>query len=468
MENIKVDNVIIGAGPGGYVAAIKLAQLGKEVLVIEKENLGGVCLNVGCIPSKALINAASVMDKIHVAQEMGFSISLGENFLDMDKLQSWKDKIVKKLTGGIGVLFKANKVKHIYGSAYFKDKNHLEVTNAEGKQIVEFSNCIIATGSSSIEIPGFKFDDKKILSSTGALALNKIPEHLVVIGGGYIGLEIGTYFLKLGAKLTVVEGTPNLLGMMDQEMVAVAARKLKKKGANILLETKAKEAKINGDKIDVIVTDKNGQEQTINADYVMVTVGRKPNSKNLGLEDLGIEIERGFIKVDKKLKTNIPHIYALGDVVGGFMLAHKASKEGIVAAEVIAGHKSEMDFYAMPAVVFTDPEIASVGLTDKEAIEKGHKIKIGKFPFAALGKALASGESEGFVKLIMDEETQAVLGLHIVGHEAANLISEGALAIEMGATAEDIALTIHPHPTLPEGIMEAAEAAMGKAIHIIN
>ncbi|RZL31372.1 MAG: dihydrolipoyl dehydrogenase, partial [Pedobacter sp.] len=348
MENIKVDNVVIGSGPGGYVAAIKLAQLGQEVLVIERENLGGVCLNVGCIPSKALINAASVMDKIHVAQDMGFSINLAENFIDMDKLQSWKDKVVKKLTGGIGTLFKANKVKHIYGNAFFKDKNHLEVTSSEGKQTVEFKNCIIATGSSAIEIPGFKFDEKKVLSSTGALALNKIPEHIVVIGGGYIGLEIGTYFLKLGSKLTVVEATPNLLPIMDQELVNVVSRKLKKKGANILLETKAKEAKINGEKVEVTVIDKQGQEQKIDADYVMVTVGRKPNSKDIGLENIGVDLERGFIKVNKKLQTNVPNIYAIGDIVGGFMLAHKASKEGIVAAEVIAGHKSEMDFYAMP------------------------------------------------------------------------------------------------------------------------
>lgn len=468
MENIKVDNVVIGSGPGGYVAAIKLAQLGQEVLVIERENLGGVCLNVGCIPSKALINAASVMDKVHVAQEMGFSINLAENFIDMDKLQSWKDKVVKKLTGGIGTLFKANKVKHIYGNAIFKDKNHLEVTSSEGKQTVEFKNCIIATGSSAIEIPGFKFDEKKVLSSTGALALNKIPEHIVVIGGGYIGLEIGTYFLKLGSKLTVVEATPNLLPIMDQELVNVVSRKLKKKGANILLETKAKEAKVNGEKVEVTVIDKQGQEQKIDADYVMVTVGRKPNSKDIGLENIGVELDRGFIKVNKKLQTNVPNIYAIGDIVGGFMLAHKASKEGIVAAEVIAGHKSEMDFYAMPAVVFTDPEIASVGLTEKEANDKGHKTKVGKFPFGALGKALASGESDGFVKLIIDAESESLLGLHIVGHEASSLISEGALAIEMGATAEDIALTIHPHPTLPEGIMEAAEAALGKAIHIMN
>ncbi|MBC7476400.1 MAG: dihydrolipoyl dehydrogenase [Candidatus Sericytochromatia bacterium] len=468
MENIKIENVVIGAGPGGYVAAIKLAQLGKEVLVIEKEKLGGVCLNVGCIPSKALINAAHVVDTIHIAQEMGFSVSTGEKLIDMDRLQVWKNKIVKKLVDGIGTLFKLNKVKHIMGNAVFKDKNHIEVTNSEGTITVEFNNIIIATGSSAIEIPGFKFDEQKILSSTGALDLNQVPKNLVVVGGGYIGLEIGTYLLKLGAKINIVEATANLLPASDPELVAVVVRKLKKNGANIMLETKAKSAKIDGDNVEVTVVTKTGEEQIINADYVMVTVGRRPNSKDLGLENLGIEIDHGFIKVNKKMQTNIPNIYAIGDVVGGYMLAHKASKEGIVVAEVIAGHKTELDFYAMPSVVFTDPEIASVGITEKEAAAKGIKAKVGKFPFAALGKALASGESDGFVKVVINEETQELLGLHIVGHEASSLISEGALAIEMGATAEDIALTIHPHPTLPEGIMEAAEAAMGKAIHIIN
>lgn len=467
METIKVDNVVVGAGPGGYVAAIKLAQLGKDVLVIEREYLGGVCLNVGCIPSKALINASHMVDKFHVANEMGFSVNTDVS-VDMNKLQDWKNKVVKKLTGGIGTLFKANKVKHIYGNAFFKDKNHIEVTSSEGTKSIEFNNCIIATGSSAIEIPGFKFDEQRILSSTGALNLNQVPKHIVVIGGGYIGLEIGTYLLKLGSKLTVVEATPNLLPIMDQELVSIVARKLKKKGAEILVETKAKEAKVTENGVTVTITDKQGADKNIDADFVMVTVGRRPNTKDIGLENLGIEVERGFIKVDKKQKTNVDNIYAIGDVVGGFMLAHKASKEGIVAAEVIAGHKSEMDFYAMPAVVFTDPEIASVGLTEKEAIDKGHKTKVGKFPFAALGKALASGESEGFVKVIMDTESESLLGLHIVGNEASSLISEGALAIEMGATIEDIALTIHPHPTLPESIMEAAEAAMGKAIHITN
>lgn len=468
METRKVDNIVIGAGPGGYVAAIKLAQLGKEVLVIEKEKLGGVCLNVGCIPSKALINASSMMDKFHIAKEMGFDLTVGEKLIDMDKLQVWKNKVVKKLTDGIGMLFKANKIQHIYGTAFFKDKNHVEVTTKEGQILVEFNTAIIATGSTPIEIPGFKFDEKRILSSTGALDLNEVPKNLVVIGGGYIGMEIGTYLLKLGAKVTVVEATPTILPASDQDLVTVVTRKLKKKRATILLETKAKQAVVTENGVDVTIEAKDGTLQTINADYVMVTVGRKPNSKDMGFENLGLEMERGFIKVNKKQQTNVGNIYAIGDVAGGYMLAHKASKEGIVAAEVIAGHKSEMDFYAMPAVIFTDPEIASVGLTDKEAQDKGFKTKVGKFPFAALGKALASGESDGFVKIIMDEENENILGIHIVGHDASSLISEGALAIEMGATAEDIALTIHPHPTLPEGLMEAAEAVLGKAIHIAN
>lgn len=466
MEKRKIDNVVIGAGPGGYVAAIKLAQLGKEVLVIEKEKLGGVCLNVGCIPSKALINAAHMMDKIHIAQDMGFNLSLQENIIDMNKLQAWKNKVVKKLTDGIGGLFKFNKVQHIYGNATFKTKNSLEVETSEGKLLVEFNNAIIATGSTPIEISGFKFDETKILSSTGALNLAVVPKNLVVIGGGYIGMEISSYLLKLGAKVTVVEATPTILPTADQELVNVVTRKLKKKGVTFHLETKAKEAVVKGDNVEVTIETKDGSLQTIEADYVMVTVGRKPNSRGLGLEEIGVEFDRNFIKIDKQQRTTIPNIYAIGDVVGGYMLAHKASKEGIVAAEVIAGHKSEFDFYAMPAVIFVDPEIASVGLTEKEALEKGHKVKVGRFPFAALGKALASGESDGFVKIVADEENDNVLGIHIVGQEASSLIGEGALAIEMGATAEDIALTIHPHPTLNESLMEAAEATIGKAIHI--
>ncbi|GIW21082.1 MAG: dihydrolipoyl dehydrogenase [Candidatus Sericytochromatia bacterium] len=470
MELKKIDNVIVGAGPGGYVCAIKMAQLGKKVLLIEKEKLGGVCLNVGCIPSKALINASKIVDKFKFASELGFSINYDEK-IDMLKLQSWKNKMVNKLTSGIATLLKANKVEVIYGNAYFKDRNHLELTdNNLNKTLIEFENLVIATGSSPIEIPNFKFDEDKILSSTGGLNLSEVPEHIVIIGGGYIGMEIGTFLLKLGSKITIIEATSNILPTSDQELVSIVLRKLKRnKKANILTNTKAKDCIIKNNGVEITIINDKGIEEKVNADKVLVAVGRKPNTKDIGIENLGIELEKGFIKVNKKMQTNISNIYAIGDVVGGYMLAHKASKEGIIAAEVIAGgYKSEFDNYAMPSVIFTDPEIASVGLTEDEAIQKGYKIKVGRFPFAALGKSMAIGETEGFVKIIINEENNLVLGLHIVGYDASSLISEGALAIEMGATAEDMALTIHPHPTLPEAIMEAAEASFGKAIHIVN
>jgi dihydrolipoamide dehydrogenase len=465
----KIENVIVGAGPGGYVCAIKLAQLGKEVLLIEKNKLGGVCLNVGCIPSKALINASKMVDKFKFASELGFNINF-DGAIDMVKLQSWKNKIVNKLTSGISTLLKANKVQLMTGNAYFKDRNHLEVIDInDNKTLIEFNNVVIATGSSPIEIPNFKFDENKILSSTGALNLDKLPEHIVIIGGGYIGMEIGTFLLKLGSKITIIEATTNILPSSDQELVNIVIRKLNRtKKANILTNTKAKQCILTDKGVEIVVINDKGVEEKINADKVLVAVGRKPNVNNIGIENLGIELEKGFIKVNKKMQTSLPNIYAIGDVTGGYMLAHKSSKEGIIAAEVIAGYKSEYDNYAMPFVIFTDPEIASVGLTEIEAKEKGFKVKVGKFPFAALGKSMAIGETDGFVKIVADEETNQLLGLHIVGYDASSLISEGTLAIEMGATVEDIALTIHPHPTIPEAIMEAAESTIGKAIHIVN
>jgi dihydrolipoamide dehydrogenase len=356
------------------------------------------------------------------------------------------------------------------GNAYFKDKNHLEVTDSNNNKIlIEFNNLVIATGSSPIEIPNFKFDEEKILSSTGGLNLDKVPDHIIIIGGGYIGMEIGTFLLKLGSKVTVIEATPSILPASDPELVNIVIRKLKRnKKSSILTNTKAKECILTEKGVEVVIINEKGLEEKISADKVLVAVGRKPNTKDIGIENLGVELERGFIKINKKMQTNIPNIYAIGDVTGGYMLAHKASKEGIIAAEVIAGYKSEYDNYAMPSVIFTDPEIASVGLTENEAKDKGFKVKIGKFPFGALGKSMAIGETEGFVKVVTDEETNQLLGLHIVGYDASSLISEGALAIEMGATAEDIALTIHPHPTIPEAIMEAAEASFGKAIHIVS
>ena len=462
----QTDVCVIGAGPGGYVAAIKAAQLGKKVVVVDREYIGGVCLNVGCIPSKALITAAGFYDKMINASEMG--ISTTQTSIDMKQLQTWKNSIVKQLTGGVGQLFKANGCEYMAGTAKFISPQDLEVKTADGKtETVRAANFIIASGSRPIEIPGFTFDKKNVLSSTEALDLAELPKRLAVIGGGYIGLEIGSYLQKLGVEVTVIEAMGGLLqGVTDSDCAQVVARKLKKKGVKVILNAKAMNFKKAGNDLSVTIS-VDGAEQAVLADKILVTVGRKPNSDQLGLANIGIKIDkRGFVEINKQLRTNIPHIFAIGDVAGQPMLAHKAMKEGVIAAEVIAGKNSVMDVKVIPAVIFTDPEIASAGLTLEEAVAKGFDATAGKFPYAANGRALTMGDAEGFVKFVIDKKTKLVLGVHIVGAEASQLISEAALAIEMGATAEDIAATIHPHPTLPEAMMEGAEAALGHPIHI--
>lgn len=463
------DVVVIGAGPGGYVSAIRSAQLGMKTAVIEREFLGGVCLNVGCIPSKAMITAAHFYHRAqHDAPTMGFEIK-GMS-VDMKKLVAWKQTVSDKMAGGVNQLLKGNGVTILMGEAEFKSKNEITVKSKGGTETVTAKHFILATGSRPIEIPGFKFDEKDILSSTGALALDHVPKRLVVIGGGYIGLEITGYLRKLGAEVTVVEASGALLnGVVDPECAQVVARKLAKQGVKVLLNAKAKGQKKASGGYEVTV-DVGGKDEVLKCDKILVTVGRKPNSDQANLKAAGLQLdERGFVKVDAQRRTNVANIFAIGDIAGQPMLAHKASHEGVLVAEVISGQNRVYDAKTVPAVVFTDPEIASAGWMESEARAKGHNdLKIAKFPFAANGRAVSMMETEGFVKMIADAKTHVLLGVHIVGPEASNLISEAALAIEMGARLEDLALTIHPHPTLGETMMEAAEATLGHAIHVIQ
>lgn len=466
----KFDVCVIGAGPGGYVAAIRSAQLGKKTCIIEREFLGGVCLNVGCIPSKAMITAGHFYHRMmHDAPDMGFQIPSSVK-LDFAKLQEWKQGVCNKMSGGVAQLLKGNSVTIIMGEATFKSAKSLDVKTKEGTKTIDATNFIIAAGSRPIEIPGFAVDEKDVMTSTGALALSEKVDRLVVIGGGYIGLEIGSYMAKFGTTVTVVEaGSALLNGVADADCVQVVARRLKKNSIDVMLNAKAKGFKKTKDGLDVTV-DVGGKEQTIKCDKILLTVGRKPNSDQMGLKNIGLQLdERGFIKVNAQRKTNLPGIFAIGDIAGQPMLAHKASHEGVLVAEVIAGQNRAYDAKTVPAVIFVDPEIASAGWLESECKAKGHTdLKIGKFPFGANGRAVSMMETDGFVKIIADAKTHIVLGVHIVGPEASNLISEAALAIEMGARLEDIALTIHPHPTLGETMMEAAEAALGHAIHIIQ
>lgn len=457
--------IVIGAGPGGYPCGIRLGQLGVKTLVIEKEYWGGVCLNVGCIPSKALITAAKRFDEIQHADFMGIQVA-GDVTVDMGKLQSWKGRVVKRLTGGVETLLEGNKVDRLIGTARLTGEHEVTVQTEDGEKKLTADHVVIATGSSPIEIPGFSFADERVIDSTGALDLAEIPQKLVVIGGGYIGLELGGMYAKLGSEVTVVEMMDQVLPGFDPDVVKILARRLKKQGVKTLLKTKALGWEATDDGVRVQVENDDGK-QWLDGDYVLVTVGRRANTKGLGLEDVGIELDGPFIQVDAQRRTSVSHIFAIGDVAGQPMLAHKATHEGEVVAEVIAGHDVAYDAKTVPAVVFTDPEVATAGLSEPEAAERG-EIRVGKVPWGAVGRAITTGETDGFIKVILDKETHLVLGVTIIGYHASDLISEAALAIEMSAEGLDVGLTIHPHPTLGEGVMEAAKAALGEAIHILN
>ena len=460
---LELDTVVIGSGPGGYVAAIRAAQMGQKVAIIEREYIGGVCLNVGCIPSKALIAAGHHYQEALNSQMFG--VTAKDVTLDFAQTQEWKDNgVVNKLTSGISFLLKKNKVEIIEGEAFFVDDKTLRVITEDAAQTYEFKNAIVATGSRPIEIPGFKFKGR-VIDSTGGLNLTEVPKKLVIIGGGVIGAELGGAYANLGSEVTILEGSPQILPTYEKDMVKVVEDDFKKKGVTIVTKAMAKEAVDNGD--DVTVTyEVDGKQETITADYVMVTVGRRPNTDDMGLELAGVTIgERGLVPVDKQGRTNVSNIFAIGDIVPGAALAHKASYEAKVAAEAISGKKVEVDYKAMPAVAFTDPELASVGLTIAEAKEQGIEAKAVKFPFAGNGRALSLGKSEGFIRLVTTIEDHVIIGAQIAGVGASDMVSELALAIESGMNAEDIALTIHPHPSLGEIVMDAAELALGMPIH---
>ncbi len=468
METRTYQAVVIGAGPGGYPCAIRLAQLGIKTLCIEKQYWGGVCLNVGCIPSKALITAGKRLEEIRHAGVMGISVP-GEPSVDVGALIAWKDSVVKRLTGGVSTLLKGNGADQLIGTARFVGPGALEVETAEGTVRVEAEHIVIATGSRPIAIPGFRFEDPRILDSTKALAISEIPGRLAVIGGGYIGLEMGMMFRKLGSEVTVIEMQDQVMPGFDPDVVRLIKRRLKKQKIATLTRSRALGWEETGDCALLRVETPKG-EQSLEADAILVTVGRFPNTEDIGLENLpGLERDGRFIQIDKQCRTSVPGVYAIGDVAGQPMLAHKATHEGEVCAEVIAGHKVQNDARTVPAVVFTDPEIATAGLQEHEARERGYAVAVGKFPFAANGRAMTTLETEGFVKVITDtEDYNRVLGITIVGPHASDLISEAALAVELEAEALDIGLTIHPHPTLGEAVMEAAKHALGEAVHIMN
>ena len=460
--DIECEMVVLGSGPGGYTAAFRAADVGLDTVLVERyASLGGVCLNVGCIPSKALLHAAAVIDE--VAHAGDFGVEFGKPTITLDKLREYKEKVVNQLTKGLAGMAKQRKVRNVQGVGKFISANELEITVADGStQLLRFQKCIIAAGSQAVKLPNFPWDDKRVMDSTDALELAEVPGSLLVVGGGIIGLEMATVYSALGSKVTVVEFMDQLMPGADKDLVKPLADRLKKQGIEVHLKTKA--SGVTADAKGITVTFDAAEEGQAPAlaqgtfDRVLVAVGRSPNGRKIDAEKAGVQVtDRGFIPVDRQMRTNVPHIFAIGDIVGNPMLAHKATHEGKLAAEVAAGHKKEWVARVIPSVAYTNPEIAWVGVTETEAKAKGLKVGVAKFPWAASGRAIGIGRTEGFTKLIFDEETHRIIGGAIVGVHAGDLLAEIGLAIEMGAEAEDIGHTIHAHPTLSESVAMASE-----------
>jgi dihydrolipoamide dehydrogenase len=471
MAEHRVDAVVIGAGPGGYHAAIRLGQLGKNVVCVDRDEVGGVCLNWGCIPTKALLHVGEIARQIDRASELG--LDAGQLKIDRERIAKFKTDVVNANVGGVKTLFKGNNVTFLYGQATFKDATTVVVKKKEGgEDTIHARDVVVATGSAPVDVKAWPRDGKTIFNSDDAVKLDFVPKDLLVIGGGVIGLEFATVYARLGAKVLVVEMLPQILTGTDLEIGKTLGRILKKQGIEIMLDTKVTTIEKSGKSVKAVL---NGEgtgrkDETRTFDAVLVAVGRRPVTDNLNLQAAGLSTdEKGFVAVDAQMRTKVPNIFAIGDVTGVPLLAHRAMKQGVVAAEVISGNRSAaFDPVAVPNCVYTDPEVATVGLSEEEAKAKGYDVRIGKFPLAASGRARTMNETDGLVKLVGDAKTDLLLGMHVVAPQAESLIGEGIIALEMGATLEDIGLSVHPHPTLTECIMEAAEAAHGKAIHILN
>jgi dihydrolipoamide dehydrogenase len=462
----KFQAIVIGGGPGGYVCAIRLSQLGIKTACVEaRSSLGGTCLNIGCIPSKSLLNLSENFHKVKHFSNLGIEITAVK--LNLEKMMKNKDKVVTILTKGIEFLFKKNKITHYKGTGSFKSATQLSIIDDKKKEtIIDSDKIIISTGSEPISLPGVKFDEKVIVSSTGALALNKVPKKMVIVGAGYIGLEMGSVWSRLGSEVHVVEFLDHITPGMDKEISKEFMKILQKQGINFHLQTKVNSIKKNNKGAVVSTTNKDGKKINFECDVVLVSVGRKPNTKNLNLDAIGIALDnKKRVKVDKNFQTNVKNIYAIGDVIEGPMLAHKAEEEGIAIAELIAGQSGHVNYSIIPGVVYTSPEVASIGKTEEQLKDLNQKYKVGKFPFMANSRAKAINETDGFVKILAEEKTDKVLGVHIIGSHAGEMIAQIAIAMEFGASSEDIARTCHAHPTFSEAIKEAALSVDKRPIH---